>query len=193
MYLPLSFVSYQSKMFLDFVSSRERRKSDTFSFSTLLSVVSQLDLSLSAMTDTSTSAATAAQGQPATQWAWRSSKSFGLNTGTPDFAPVSGFQPVTGTTTRTFQYSPDGSTFAAALEDTTRLVDTREATSSKVKLDLPAAKVVDLQFSPQGGYLSTWERPIKLEDGSMNKNLRIWNSNTGTELASFQCKSQEGW
>ena len=143
-------------------------------------------------TNASTSAATAAEGVAATQWAWRASKSIGLNTGTPSFAPVAGFEQVTGPT-RTFQYSPDGSMFAAAMEEFTRLVDTTEASTSQVKLDLPAAKVVDLQFSPKGNYLSTWERPVKLEDGSMSKNLKIWDAKTGKEVASFERKSQEAW
>ncbi|KDN48186.1 translation initiation factor eIF-2A [Tilletiaria anomala UBC 951] len=143
------------------------------------------------MPDSSTSATIAAKGTSVTQWAWRASKSIGLNTGTPSFSAVSGFEQVTGPT-RVFQYSPDGSTFAAAMEEFTRLVDTREASSSKVKLDLPASKVVALEFSPKGNYLSTWERPNKLEDGSMSRNLRIWNSNSGEEIASFERKTQEG-
>ena len=74
-----------------------------------------------------------------------------------------------------------------------RLVDTREATTSSVKHDLPAPKVVDLQFSPKGSYLSTWERPYKLEDGSNARNLKIWDTEKGVEVASFERKAQEGW
>ncbi|PWN51564.1 translation initiation factor eIF-2A [Violaceomyces palustris] len=126
-----------------------------------------------------------------TQWAYRAQKSIGLNTGSPTYTSVSGFDEVQGTT-RIFQYSPDGSTFAAAMENFVRLVDTREASTSSVKNDLPAPKVVDLQFSPKGNYLSTWERPIKLEDGTNSRNLKIWDTQTGTEIASFERKSQEG-
>jgi translation initiation factor 2A len=32
-----------------------------------------------------------------------------------------------------------------------------------------------------------------LEDGSMHKNLRVWQTSTGQEVASFSQKSQEGW
>ncbi len=148
------------------------------------------------MSNQSTSAATEG-GAAATQWAWRASKSLGLSTGVPDFAAVQQHQeeekPAALGATRICQYSPDGSTFAAASDESVRLLDTRQASSSQVKLDLPAAKVVDLQFSPRGTYLSTWERPAKLEDGSMARNLKIWNSNSGEEIASFERRSQEGW
>ncbi|SPO42165.1 related to eukaryotic translation initiation factor [Pseudozyma flocculosa] len=131
------------------------------------------------------------QNDAATQWAYRAQKSIGLNTGSPTYTSVSGFDQVEGTT-RVFQYSPDGSTFAAAMEEFTRLVDTREANVSAVKRDLPVPRVVDLQFSPKGSFLSTFERPVKLEDGSGSKNLKIWDTETGQELASFERKAQEG-
>ncbi|PWZ00048.1 translation initiation factor eIF-2A [Testicularia cyperi] len=129
--------------------------------------------------------------EAATQWAYRAQKSIGLNTGSPTYTSVSGFDQVQGTT-RVFQYSPDGSTFAAAMDEFTRLVDTTHAAASSVKRDLPVPRVVDLQFSPKGSFLSTWERPIKLEDGSNTRNLKIWDTETGAEIASFERKSQEG-
>ncbi|KAN0062763.1 hypothetical protein ACQY0O_004958 [Thecaphora frezii] len=131
------------------------------------------------------------QHDAATQWAYRAQKSIGLNTGSPTYTSVSGFDQVQGTT-RVFQYSPDGSTFAAAMEDFTRLVDTREANVSAVKRDLPVPRVVDLQFSPKGSFLSTFERPVKNEDGTSSKNLKIWDTETGQEVASFERKAQEG-
>ncbi|KAJ1022343.1 hypothetical protein NDA13_005253 [Ustilago tritici] len=130
-------------------------------------------------------------GEATTQWAYRAQKSIGLNTGSPSYTSVNGFDQVQGST-RVFQYSPDGSTFAAAMDDFTRLVDTRSASTSSVKRDLPCPKVVDLQFSPKGGFLSTWQRPSKLEDGSAARNLKIWDTETGETVASFERKSQEG-
>lgn len=142
-----------------------------------------------AMSEPSSVPATA--GEATTQWAYRAQKSIGLNTASPSYAPVKSFDQVQGTT-RVFQYSPDGSTFAAAMDDFTRLVDTRAASTSSVKRDLPVPRVVDLQFSPKGAFLSTWERPSKLEDGSGARNLKIWDTESGEVVASFERKSQEG-
>ncbi|SNX83959.1 related to eukaryotic translation initiation factor [Melanopsichium pennsylvanicum] len=130
-------------------------------------------------------------GDATTQWAYRAQKSIGLNTGSPSYTSVNGFDQVQGST-RVFQYSPDGSTFAAAMDDLTRLVDTRQASTSSVKRDLPVPKVIELQFSPKGGFLSTWERPSKLQDGSNARNLKIWDTETGEPVAAFERKSQEG-
>ncbi|KAJ2976294.1 hypothetical protein NUW54_g11588 [Trametes sanguinea] len=49
------------------------------------------------------------------------------------------------------------------------------------------------QLFARGTYLSTWERPVKLEDGSQHKNLRVFSVSTGEELVAFSQKSQEGW
>ena len=38
---------------------------------------------------------------------------------------------------------------------------------------------------PQGTFLSTLERYTKNEDGTQNKHLGVWNTETGVELASF--------
>lgn len=35
--------------------------------------------------------------------------------------------------------------------------------------------------------------PVKLEDGSQHKNLRVFSVSTGEELVSFTQKSQDGW
>ncbi len=76
--------------------------------------------------------------------------------------------------------------------------------------ELPLANIVELNFSPRGTYLSTWERPgmsspcpvdgsthtpfvVKLEDGNQHKNLRVWSASTGQELGAFTQKSQDGW
>jgi translation initiation factor 2A len=59
--------------------------------------------------------------------------------------------------------------------------------------ELQLSNIVELKFSPRGTYLSTWERPIKLEDGSQHKNLRVFSVSTGEELIAFSQKSQEGW
>jgi translation initiation factor 2A len=79
-------------------------------------------------------------------------------------------------------------------------------------------QIVEIGFSPKGTYISTWERPgspsifsffiadrigsnpyhfkyvlVKLTDGSVHKNLIIWEVKTGKELISFTQKSQNNW
>lgn len=68
-----------------------------------------------------------------------------------------------------------------------------QAESAQLVQELPIPNVNELNFSPRGTYLSTWERPTKLEDGAQHKNLRIFSVSTGEELISFTQKSLEGW
>lgn len=68
-----------------------------------------------------------------------------------------------------------------------------QAEGAQLLQELQLPNVVELKFSPRGTYLSTWERPVKLEDGSQHKNLRIFSVSTGEELIAFSQKSQEGW
>lgn len=68
-----------------------------------------------------------------------------------------------------------------------------QAEGAQLLQDLPIPNVVDVKFSPRGTYISTWERPVKLEDGSQHKNLRVFSSSTGEELIAFTQKTQDGW
>ncbi|KAJ3477108.1 hypothetical protein NLI96_g10693 [Meripilus lineatus] len=91
---------------------------------------------------------------------------------------------------RTYQYSPDGRLFAYAVPTGIHIFQAEGAKSLQV-LALP--NVVEINFSPRGTYISTWERPVKLEDGSQHKNLRVFSVSTGEELISLTQKSQDGW
>ncbi|GLB35631.1 putative functions in the early steps of protein synthesis of a small number of specific mRNAs [Lyophyllum shimeji] len=123
------------------------------------------------------------------QYAFRAQKSLGLVNGTPDYDLVPGF---TGpdVPARTFHYSADGRLFAYALPTVVRIY---QAEGAQLLQELPLPNVIELRFSPRGTYLSTWERPVKLEDGTQHKNLRIFSVSTGEELTAFTQKSQEGW
>ncbi|KAI0035007.1 eukaryotic translation initiation factor eIF2A-domain-containing protein [Vararia minispora EC-137] len=123
------------------------------------------------------------------QYAFRAQKSLGLVNGSPSYEPVEGFQ-APSTTARTYQYSPDGRLFATALPSGVQIYQAEGAT---LLHDLALPGIVEIQFSPRGTYLSTWERPQKLEDGAQHKNLRIFSVSTGEELISFTQKGQEGW
>lgn len=62
---------------------------------------------------------------------------------------------------------------------------------------------IEISFSPKGTYLSTWIRPIKLDDNSQHKNLQVWSTTAAasdasaeseeTEVIAFTQKSLDGW
>ncbi|KIJ63412.1 hypothetical protein HYDPIDRAFT_168589 [Hydnomerulius pinastri MD-312] len=123
------------------------------------------------------------------QYAFRAQKSLGLVGGTPDYLPVTGFAGP-DVPARTYHYSSDGRLFAYALPAVVRIF---QAEGAKLLQELTIPNIIELKFSPRGTYLSTWERPVKLEDGAQHKNLRIFSVSTGEELIAFTQKSQEGW
>ncbi|KAG6811806.1 hypothetical protein H0H92_005729 [Tricholoma furcatifolium] len=119
----------------------------------------------------------------------RAQKSLGLVNGQPEYADVAGFVGP-DVPARTFHYSADGRLFAYALPTVVRIY---QAEGAQLLKELPLPNIVEIRFSPRGTYLSTWERPIKLEDGAQHKNLRIFSASTGEELVAFSQKSQDGW
>ncbi|KAL0947755.1 hypothetical protein HGRIS_013833 [Hohenbuehelia grisea] len=123
------------------------------------------------------------------QIAFRAQKSLGLVGGTPDYKPLAAFA-APDVPARTFHYSADGRLYAYALPTLVRIF---QAENAKLLLELPLPNIIELQFSPRGTYLSTWERPVKYEDGTQHKNLRVFSASTGEELISFTQKSQDGW
>ncbi|TRM57853.1 eukaryotic translation initiation factor eIF2A-domain-containing protein [Schizophyllum amplum] len=114
---------------------------------------------------------------------------FGSCYGTPDYVPVANFE-VPDATARTFCYSADGRLYAYALPNVVRIF---QAENAQLLQELALPNIVELNFSPRGTYLSTWERPVKLDDGSQHKNHRVFSVSTGEELTSFSQRSQEGW
>ncbi|KAK7035995.1 eukaryotic translation initiation factor 2A [Favolaschia claudopus] len=123
------------------------------------------------------------------QYAFRAQKTLGLVGASPDYAIAPNFE-VPDVAARVYHYSADGRLYAYALPTGVRIF---QAEGAQLLLDLPIPNVVDIKFSPRGTYLSTWERPVKLEDGSQHKNLRVFSSSTGEELVAFTQKSQDGW
>ena len=68
-------------------------------------------------------------------------------------------------------------------------------TSLHLRHELPVAKTIELSFSPLGTYLSTWERPVKHEEGtqvSWSKNLRVWDTQSGAQIAEFERRQLDG-
>ncbi|CAK5279167.1 unnamed protein product [Mycena citricolor] len=127
--------------------------------------------------------------QPSQQFAFRAQKSLGLVGGSPEYLPISNFQGP-DVPARMYHYSADGRLYAYALPDVVRIF---QAEGAQLLQELPISQILDLKFSPRGTYLSTWERPVKLEDGAQHKNLRVFSCSTGEELVSFSQKGQEGW
>ncbi|KAG8963572.1 hypothetical protein FRC03_002827 [Tulasnella sp. 419] len=123
------------------------------------------------------------------QYTFRAQKSMGVVGGGPDYVPSEGFQSPEGFV-RTYKYTVDGKLLGYALPSSVRVID---AETLQLVNELPIPNVIEIGFSPLGTYLSTWERPVKLEDGAQHKNLRVWNVATGDEEISFTQKAQENW
>jgi translation initiation factor 2A len=123
------------------------------------------------------------------QYAFRAQKSLALVAGSPNYAPLQNLV-VPDAPVRTHVYSADGRLYAYALPTVVRIF---QAEGAQLSQELPIPNVVELHFSPLGTYLSTWERPVKFEDGTQHKNLRVFSTAAGDELISFTQKSQEGW
>ncbi|KAH9974523.1 eukaryotic translation initiation factor eIF2A-domain-containing protein [Russula compacta] len=127
--------------------------------------------------------------QVSQQYAFRAQKSVGLIGGSPTYDRIEAFHSPDAAA-RTFQYSQDGRLFALAVPSGVRI---HQAETGVLLQELALPNVVELRFSPRGTYLSTWERHVKLEDGSQHKNLRVFSASTGEELISFSQKSQDVW
>ncbi|KAJ6455956.1 eukaryotic translation initiation factor eIF2A-domain-containing protein [Mycena vitilis] len=123
------------------------------------------------------------------QYSFRAQKSIGLVGGSPDYIVAPNFE-VPDVPARIYHYSADGRLYAYALPNVVRIF---QAEGAQLLQELPIPNVADVKFSPRGTYISTWERPVKLEDGSQHKNLRVFSSSTGEELIAFTQKSQDGW
>ncbi|KAK4699480.1 translation initiation factor 2A, partial [Phenoliferia sp. Uapishka_3] len=127
---------------------------------------------------------------PSTSYAFRSLKQLGLVSGAPDYAPVAQFVKPENAV-KTYKYSPDGRFFASASSTGVQILD---ASTASVVVEIPLKTAIDISFSPKGTHLSTWERPIKMEEGQPgHKNLKVWDSATGAELAGWAQKSLDGW
>lgn len=141
----------------------------------------------------------------ATQFTWRSQKAVKICSGPPDYESQSDHldADLLNSTARVFQYSLDGSLLACSFDSVCLLVSTQQASTSssssskgfscKALHSLPVKQVVDLQFSPKGKFLSTWQRPFTDAEGNNARNLNIWNTETGAIVGSFERKSQGGW
>ncbi|KAF8309745.1 translation initiation factor eIF-2A [Clavulina sp. PMI_390] len=117
----------------------------------------------------------------------RAQKTMGLSSGSPTYQLVDAFQKPDAPA-KSYVYSPDGVYFAYAVPGSVKIHTSADAA---IFQELPVQAAVDLNFSPLGTFLSTWERIVKLEDGAQHKNLRVWKVATGEEVTSFTQKNQD--
>ncbi|KAG0306670.1 hypothetical protein BGZ98_001925 [Dissophora globulifera] len=125
---------------------------------------------------------------PPTQFAFRSAAGIGLSEGAPEFGAPAGFEKQTGNI-RVLQYSKNGQYLAWATPECIKVLN---AHSLEIVQELAIKDVLEIDFSPKGTFLSTWQRQIKTEDGS-HKNMMIFEVQTGQELTAFSQKSQNNW
>ncbi|KAF9354242.1 hypothetical protein BGX34_011130 [Mortierella sp. NVP85] len=125
---------------------------------------------------------------PPTQFALRSAAGVGLSEGAPEFGAPAGFEKQAGNI-RVLQYSKNGLYLAWATPESVKVID---AKSLETVQELMIKDVIEIDFSPKGTFLSTWQRQMKTEDGS-HKNMGIYEVQTGELLTSFSQKSQNNW
>ncbi|GAA5888749.1 hypothetical protein JCM6882_002835 [Rhodosporidiobolus microsporus] len=127
---------------------------------------------------------------PPIQYAIRSLKQLGLVNGPPSWQPVASFQKPEGAV-KVYRYSADGQFFASVSNTAIQILD---ASTAAVVQEIPVKAVVDVELSPNGTQVQTWERQVKPAEGEPpHRNLRVWDVQTGAELASFSQKSMDGW
>ncbi|TPX63014.1 hypothetical protein PhCBS80983_g00066 [Powellomyces hirtus] len=127
---------------------------------------------------------------PIPQFAYRSNNGLLVSNGPPDNSLVEGFSSTEDV--RVFEYSPDGRYLAWVLQDRVKIFD---ASTNSLVQEISQKNVIEIEFSPRGTFVSTWERLVKNADSETNphKNLIVWEVTTGKQLISFTQKNQSGW
>lgn len=140
------------------------------------------------------------------QFAWRSQKSIAIYDGPPSYESLTSSldEESLQSNAKAFKYSPDGSLLAFAFDSSCLILSAGSADNASSSSSatggqcrplhtLEIEKVVDLQFSPRGRFLSTWQRPFKDADGNNAHNLHVWDCESGECIGSFERKAQQGW
>lgn len=89
----------------------------------------------------------------------RSQKRLGLVHGMPCYSPIQEFTDA-GLPACTYQYSNNGRLFVYAFPSSVRISQAENATP------MQELNIVELNFSPRGTYIFTWECPVELEDST---------------------------
>ncbi|KAI9790082.1 MAG: hypothetical protein M1816_005552 [Peltula sp. TS41687] len=110
-----------------------------------------------------------------TQFAYRKLKGIGVVNADPVYEPLPGLTslPILRPegNLRCCIYSPCGRFFAWASPEEVTIID---ASIGSVIATLPLPNVYEVEFSPRGTFIATWERPAKDQEGNATKNLKVW-------------------
>ncbi|KAL0281567.1 UNVERIFIED_CONTAM: hypothetical protein PYX00_002515 [Menopon gallinae] len=121
----------------------------------------------------------------------RGSTGISMNYGPPGYDPVTAFTRDDNKTCRRMLFSPDGRCFAWINGIVVKIVST---STWKVQSEIQRPKALNINFSPKGTYLVTWEQFVITQANPQGSpNLNIWKSETGELVKSFVHKSQMGW
>ncbi|RKP06566.1 eukaryotic translation initiation factor eIF2A-domain-containing protein [Thamnocephalis sphaerospora] len=141
------------------------------------------------MTSSSPTGESSRAARPRVQYAYRTVKELGVGYGPPTNKLAEGFEKQTGNI-RTFVYSKDGRFLAWATPDCVKVLN---AETMEPVTEIVRANVLDMEFSPRGTYLSTWERYVKPSDDTVNQNTNIWETASATRVTGFTQKSHDNW
>ncbi|CAG8489492.1 9005_t:CDS:10 [Scutellospora calospora] len=122
-----------------------------------------------------------------TQLTYRSFDNLSLVLGHPTYQTIKTFK---DGNIKTFQYSKEGGYLSLASPENVKIIDTEIA---ELHSEIEKKNIVEIGFSPKGTYISTWERPVKLSENLVHKNLIVWETATAQELIQFTQKSQANW
>ncbi|KAH3679209.1 hypothetical protein WICPIJ_008678 [Wickerhamomyces pijperi] len=124
-----------------------------------------------------------------TQLFFRSPKNVGIIQGTPSYEALSNFDEYNNEL-RNAQYSPNGNYFAFTQPSFVTVVNPNDGSIvSKIELK----DCFDIHFSPEGSFISTWEKPVKQESGNYQDNVKIFNVISGELIGQYSSKDQSGW
>ncbi|KAJ1962355.1 hypothetical protein GGI12_002696 [Dipsacomyces acuminosporus] len=124
-----------------------------------------------------------------TQFAFRSLKDVGVSNAPPAASNVQ-WSDKPAEEVKALKYSPNGKYLAWAISSEAKIVDAQ--TQAPVAA-IAQAGVLDVQFSPSGTYLMTWERYSESEHAEGSHNLKVWESATGELKGTFVQKAYTGW
>ncbi|KAH3679852.1 hypothetical protein WICMUC_000595 [Wickerhamomyces mucosus] len=124
-----------------------------------------------------------------TQFFYRAPKQVGIIQGTPLYESLSNYDEYNNEA-RNAQYSPNGQYFAFT-QPTFVVILNPDDGSLVNKINLKDC--FDIHFSPQASFISTWEKPIKLESGNYHNNVKIFKVTTGELIGEYASKDQSGW
>lgn len=124
-----------------------------------------------------------------TQFSYRAPRSVGIINGTPSYSNFENIPKLTEEV-RVSLYSPEGTYFAYTQPTFVTIINPDDG---EILNKIELKDVYDLHFSPNGSFLSTWEKPIKQENGNFHNNVKIFETKTATIVGEYSCKDQSGW